>query len=466
MNLKTKITLAFILTIFLSCSSETDEDTSPIDSEIVTITPNFGYEGDEITFEMSNPIPSNANVLITYNGQSVIVNEINGTTIKHTVPNNPESPIILTINGQEKNINSATDLRPLKKYIDCENCREKAFALKEDIKYENIIDINKIDNTIYLIHTSGSQFSNESNTSLIKTDLNFNVIEKINLFSGHPNSNILFESNNFLIQKDFELLSYDYKGNLLWTYSIGSGSGGSQNINSIVKNNSYYYLFENIIFNKEQDPIKVLKLNKDGQLVSTITEPFISNSYHHHHMFEFLTILDNKIIAIRSISGDIIKHDTYAYFVIDNNDNITKSSLTNINFNYYSNLFIEGNSIYYNYGTSYPNPNSPTLKKISLDNNNNLNLDWTRQDNGIIAKHSNKYLIFSPKNNNSGYNAIKLFNDDSFNNYDFINIEGVRYANSAKVFGNEVYLFGNRTIFFANDYHALIGKYDLNHITN
>ena len=31
---------------------------------------------------------------------------------------------------------------------------------------------------------------------------------------------------------------------------------------------------------------------------------------------------------------------------------------------------------------------------------------------------------------------------------------------------NEIYLNGSRTVRTANDYHALIGKYDLNHITN
>lgn len=466
MNLKTKITLVFILTIFLSCSSETDESTSPIDSEIVTITPNFGYEGDEITFEMSNPIPSNANVLITYNGQSAIVNEINGTTIKHTVPNNPESSIILTINGQEKNINSATDLRPLKKYIDCENCREKALVSDIDLPTENILDVNKINDNIYLIKTKGSQFSNEASTSLIKTDLDFNIVEENTLFNEHPNSNILFEDNNFIIQKDFELLSYDYNGNQLWSYSVinGSSSGGTQNINSIVKHNSHYYLFKNIIFNQGQDSIEILKVNSSGVFVSSVTIPFGNNPNHNSHSTKYLTVLDNKIFGVRSINGTVNNYDSDAYFVIDNNDNILKNSLTNINLPQ-TNLFIEGNSIYYNDGNPFPNPNSPSLKKINLDSSNNLNLDWTRQDNGIVAKLNNKYLMFLPTNN-SGYNAIKVFNDNSFNNSDFIDVEGIRYGNSAKVIGNEVYLFGNRTIFFANDYHALIGRYDLNNIIN
>tara|TARA_R110001606_G_scaffold364211_1_gene518567 strand:- start:758 stop:2158 length:1401 start_codon:yes stop_codon:yes gene_type:complete len=466
MNLKTKITLAFILTIFLSCSSETDEDTSPIDSEIVTITPNFGYEGDEITFEMSNPIPSNANVLITYNGQSAIVNEINGTTIKHIVPNNPESSIILTINGQEKNINSATDLRPLKKYIDCENCREKAFVSSNDLPTENILDINKINNNIYLIKTKGSQFSSEASTSLIKTDLDFNIIEENSLFNEHPNSNILFENNNFIIQKDFELLSYDYDGNQLWSYNIinVSSSGGTQNINSIVKHNSHYYLFKNIIFNQGQGSIEILKVNNSGEFVSSVEIPFGNNPNHNSHSTKYLTVLDNKIFGVRSINGTVNNFDSDAYFVIDNNDNILKNSLTNINLPQ-SNLFVEGNSIYFNDGNPFPNPNSPELKKISLDNTNNLNMDWSRADNGIIAKYNDKYLMFLPENN-SGFNAISVFNDNNFNNSDFKDIQGVRYGNSAKVIGNEVYLFGNRTIFFANDYHALVGKYNLNNIVN
>ena len=73
--------------------------------------------------------------------------------------------------------------------------------------------------------------------------------------------------------------------------------------------------------------------------------------------------------------------------------------------------------------------------------------------------------MFLPENN-SGFNAISVFNDNNFNNSDFKDIQGVRYGNSAKVIGNEVYLFGNRTIFFANDYHALVGKYNLNNIVN
>ena len=464
MNLKTKITLTFILTIILSCSNETDDNSSPINSEIETISPSFGYEGDEIVFEMSNGIPSNANVSITYNGQSAVINEISGTTIKHTVPNNPESPIILTINGQETYINSATDLRPLKKYIDCENCREKAFVSSNDLPTENILDINKINNNIYLIKTKGSPSTNEASTTLIKTDLDFNIIEENTLFNEHPNSNILFENNNFIIQKDFELLSYDYNGNQLWSYSIinGSSVGGTIFVNSIIKHNSHYYLFKNIVGNLGQDPIEVLKINSSGQLVSSIIIPIGNIPDDSWHSTKFLTVLDNKIFGTRTISN----YQLDGYFVIDNNDNLLMDSLTSIdlpNFNY----LVEGNSIYYNYGSSYPNPYLPSLKKITLDINNNLNLDWTREDNGILAKHNNKYLMFLPKNVNTNSNNIRVFDDNSFNNSNTIVIEeGIRYGNSAKVIGNEVYLFGNRTIFFANDYHALIGRYDLNNIIN
>lgn len=466
MNLKTKITLIFILTIFLSCSNETDDSNSPINSEIETITPSFGYEGDEIIFEMTNAIPSSANVSITYNGQSAVINEINGTTIKHIVPNNPESSIILTINGQETYINSASDLRPLKKYIDCENCREKAFVSNINVPTDNILDINKINNNIYLIKTKDSQFSNEASTSLIKTDLDFNIIEENTLFNAHPNSNILFENNNFIIQKDFDLVSYDYSGNLLWSYNISNLTSGYQSYkNTIVKVNSNYYLYKNAVpVENITEPIQVLRLDNNGQLIATIDIPISNTTNYWSHTGKFLTTLNNNIVGITSLSGNVSNYDTDAYFVIDNSNNILKNSLSNIDF-INSNPYVEGNSIYYNEGSSYPNPNSPVLKKISLDNNNNLNTDWTRQDNGIIAKLDNKYIMFPPKNN-SGYNAIKVFSDNNFNGYDFIDIEGVRYGNTARVFGNEVYLFGNRTIFFANDYHALIGKYDLNNIIN
>jgi len=477
MSFKTKITLTFIFTIFLSCSSEPDDDITPsepddditpIDSEIVTITPGFGYEGDEIIFEMSNPIPSNANVSVTYNGQSAVVN-FNGTTIKHIVPNNPESSIILTINGQETYIDNPSDFKHLKKYIDCENCREKAFVPSNDLQdlpTENILDINKINNTVYLIKTKYSQNSNETNTSLIKTDLDFNIIEENTLFNGLPNSNILFEDNNFIIQRDFDLVSYNYSGNLLWSYNISNLTIVSSYKNSIVKFNSNYYLYKNAIpVEDATEPIEILKIDNGGQLITTINIPISNTTNYWNHNGEFLTVLNNNIVGITSLDGNSSNDDTDAYFVIDNNNNILKNSLTSIDLPY-SNLFVEGNSIYYNDGNSYPNPNSPELKKISLDINNNLNIDWTRQDNGIIVKHNNKYLMFLPENDSGYYNDIKIFNDNNFSDYDFIDIEGVRYGDNAKVFANEVYLFGNRPIFSANDSHALIGRYDLNNIIN
>ena len=309
MNLKTKITLAFILTIFLSCSSETDEDTSPIDSEIVTIAPNFGYEGDEITFEMSNPIPSNANVSITYNGQSAIVNEINGKTIKHIVPDNPESSTRLTINGQETYINgsSSSGLLPLKKYIDCENCREKALVHNADnISNESIVSTFKKNNSIYLVKLSKDNDANDV-TLLIKTDLNFKIISQTKLFNNFPSSNIIVEDNSFIIQNNGKLLSYDLNGNIIWSYTsskivVNTAVIGTLR-NSIVKFNSNYYVLNSIGYVDVSETIEVLKLSTNGQLISTINIPMANNINHSvSHAAISISVLNNKIVIFRKIN--------------------------------------------------------------------------------------------------------------------------------------------------------------------
>ncbi|MCG8750512.1 hypothetical protein [Tenacibaculum finnmarkense] len=465
MNFKTKIALAFILTILLSCSSETNDDIASIDNEIVKITPDYGYEGDEITFEMSNLISDNSRVSITYNQQSAEVSEINGKIIKHIIPDNHlNSGPELTIN--EQGIYRSKTFSILQKYIDCENCREKVFS--SNSYKEGITSVFKNNNYVYSIKLSRNIDGTNQKTTLIKTDLDYKIITETILFNGYPSSNILIENNGFILKYNKELFSYDLNGNVIWSYKTNHSSSSidesSKPSNSLIKFNSYYYLIDNFGYyiSDTNQSIELLKLNNNGQLISTINIPIQDSINYYGQSCKFLDIVDNKIVVINQLNPKTQNSSTKGYFVIDSQDNIIKSNFF-INDSMFREwgVFVNTNSIYFqiNNGTTQ-NPNI-NLVKISLDSDNNFLKDWTKDETGVIAKKNNKYFMFQK-------DKILIFNDDDFNSPSVFDtsLRKDAFWINANIYNNEIYLNGSRTVRTANDYHALIGKYDLNHITN
>lgn len=456
--LKTAIIIT-IISLFASCSSDSESNPETENYEISSMSPNFGYSGDEISFNMSSSIPSNASIEITYDNQPAEISEVNGTLIKHIMPNNVNASKTLTINNQNIIIEY---LYGLKEFIACDNCKEKAFMFSNSEEVESsITSVFKKNNEIYLIKTSRNN-NYDYKTSLLKTDLNFNLISETVLFNMLPISKAVFDNANFVISNENGVYSFDLNGNEVWSYNTAINAGiGSNNIgfviNSILNFNSNYYILKNSVNNAyNNNPIEIIKLNSNGQLLSTISIPNPNNNSYSEHAY-FITTINNKIIVFTYFSGN---NDSGGYVVLDSNDNIIRNTYNQIEMRD-TNFYSEGNSIYFsrNTGGSYPNFNYE-LVKISLDNNNYFQTDWTKSDyNGKIIKYNSKYLSIQN-------DKILIFNDNSFNNPTTFNSSIEYYEGILRtgfdVYDNDVYLFGQRAIEFAYDYHSLVGKYDLN----
>lgn len=462
--LKTAITIT-IISLFASCSGDSDSNSETENYEISSMSPNFGYSGDEITFNMSSSIPTNASVGIKYDNQSAQISEINGTIIKHIMPNNVNASKTLTINNQNITIEY---LYGLKEFINCDNCKEKAFMFSNSEEIESAItSVFKINNEIYLIKTSRNN-NYEYKTSLLKTDLDFNLINEVVLFNKLPMSETIFNNTSFVTSNADGVYSYNYNGNLIWSYNTtlinGADSINSGILpNSILKFNSYYYILKNPqnVFNN--DEIEIIKINSNGQYVSNILIPNPAPQPNTNSQSAYtITSLDNKIVVFTSFCCD----NSYAdggYAIIDQNDNIIRNTYNQISM-LDSSFFTENNSVYFTRYISGSYPNSIfELVKISLDNNNYFQTDWVKSDYyGNIIKYNNKYLSIQ-------VDKILIFNDNNFNNPTIFNasieyFEGISRT-GLEIFDNYIYLFGQRTIEFANDYHSLVGKYDLNYIT-
>lgn len=458
--LKTAIIIT-IISIFASCSSDSESNPETENYEITSMSPNFGYSGDEITFNMSSSIPSNSSIEITYDNQPAEISEVNGTLIKHIMPNNVNASKTLTINNQDIIIEY---LYGLKEFIACDNCKEKAFMFSNSEEVESsITSVFKKNNEIYLIKTSRNN-NYDYKTSLLKTDLNFNLISETVLFNMLPISKAVFDNTTFVISNENGVYSFDLNGNEIWSYNTAINVGiGSNNIgfviNSVLKHNNHYYVLKNSqnVFNANE--IEIIKLDSNGQFISNILIPNPDSNNDQQNAY-FITSLDNKIIVFTTFCCDI---DYGGYAIIDSNDNILRNTYNQIEMRD-TNFYSEGNSIYFsrNTGGSYPNFNYE-LVKISLDNNNYFQTDWTKSDyNGRIIKHNSKYLSIQN-------DKILIFNDNSFNNPTTFNSSIEYYEGILRtgfdVYDNDVYLFGQRAIEFANDYHSLVGKYDLNYIT-
>jgi len=455
-----KITLFLITSLLLSCSDDTDETSETIDNEIISMIPNFGYEGDEIAFKMANAISQNSNVEITYENQQATITSINNDEIKHIMLSSDLVSKNLKIDNQNISIQYLYGLKP---YINCSNCKEKAFPYSGNDEVESAIaSVFKKNNEIYLIKTYRNN-NYDYKTSLLKTDADFNLISETILFNRLPISKAIFENDSFVITNELGVFSFDLTGNEIWSYNTSISAGTSSSYigyltNSIYKTNSHYYIIKKPN-NSDSQPIEIIKLDLNGQLTSSIYVPNPDNNNELQNAI-ILTNINNKIVVFTSFCCE---NDNWGYVILDDNDNIIRNTFNQIeirNINY-----VEGNSIYFNRhtGGSYPNFNFE-LVKISLDNNNYFQTDWTKDDyNGNIIKYNNKYLSIQN-------DKILVFNDNNFNNPTIFNSSLVDYEGvlrwGSNVYDNDVYLFGHRTIEFANDYHSLVGKYDLNYIIN
>ena len=128
MKILKKINLSIITLLLISCSSNNDENSNgDVGSEITieTVTPNYGYPGDEITLNMSSPILPNSNPSISYpNNQQAIITSTNGNVIKHKVPfNSNDAEKRLTLNNKGLSFSFTY----LDMFINCPNCKEKAY---------------------------------------------------------------------------------------------------------------------------------------------------------------------------------------------------------------------------------------------------------------------------------------------------------------------------------------------------
>ena len=464
MNMKilTKINLLIITLLIISCSSNNDESSSNNNgSEITiqTVTPNYGYPGDEITLNMSSPILPNSNPSISYpNNQQAIITSTNGNVIKHKVPfNSNDGEKRLTLNNKVLSFSFTY----LDMFINCTNCKEKAYQNIEQGEIESIIvDMFKDTNNYFLIALSKNS-NQEIKTYLLKTDFNFNLLSTVLLFNNEPRSKIIFENSRFIIDNLNGVYAYNYSGNLIWSYtsSLNAGEGSGQMgflTKSIIKKDTNYYLIQNAQ-GSIQNPIKIVKLNSNGQLIKSIEIPNIAPQ-NYGQTAQSISEINNKIVVFNS-SG-YTNNYYYGYAVLDN-DILVKNSVNFVRVTG-SDFYIENNSIIF----SKPNTNILNqLVKATLDINNNFQVDWVKDNyQGAVIKYNSKYLIIQS-------DKILISNNINFDNPKILK-SSENYFNSGGGFGNcryygsDLFRFGKRTLGGIIIYKSFIGKSDLNYITN
>lgn len=460
-NLKLLIILAFII----SCSNNNDENSNNNNTNEITIqsiSPNFGYPGDEITFNMSSTISPNSNISIFYaNNNQANVTNISGNNIKHIIPSNSND-------GEKKlfidNKQISFSLSYLDMFINCTNCKEKAYLNIEENEIESTIaDIYKSTNEIYLIGVSKNS-NQQIKTYLIKTDLNFNIITKTLLFNKEPRSKIIFESNRFIIDNSNGVYAYDYLGNTIWTYSASLNSGLGSNAlgyltKSMIKKGSFYYLIQNAQGTNIQNPVKIVKLNSNGQLVNSIEIPEINPQNASQNAVN-ISEVNNKIVIFTTFC--CYNGNNFGYVIIEN-DVLTRNVYTFIGISG-SEIYIENNSIIFSQRES--NIGITHLAKATLDSNNYFQIDWTKSGyQGTVIKYNSKYISVQK-------DKILVFNDINFNTPNVINCSS-NYFNSGDFirlgithYETDLYMFGARTTGGIVKFKPMIGKYDLNYITN
>ena len=457
-NLKTLI----IFILIISCSSNNDElsNKSNIinDITIQTISPNFGYPGNEITFEMSSIIPSKSNISVLYpNNQQAIISSINGSMIKHIIPlnsNNSEKKLLID------NKQISFSLSYLDMFINCAECKEKAYQNIEQGEIEStIVDMYKDTNNYYLIGLSKNS-NQQIKTYLLKTDFNFNLLSAILLFNEEPRSKIIFENSRFIIDNPKGVYAFNYNGNLIWSYNsalnAGWGSGQMGTLTkSIIKKGTNYYLIKNAQGNI-QNPARIDKIDSNGKFIISIEIPNI-DSQNPGQWVQSINEINNKIVVFNSYGS--ISH-SYGYAVIDN-DILVQNSINFIRVTG-SDFYVENNSILF----SKPNTNVVNqLVKATLDNNNNFLVDWVKNDyEGTVFKYNSKYLIIKSDkiliSNNINFDSPKTLksSENYFNS-------GGGFGN-CRYYGSDLFRFGKRTMGGIVKYKSFVGKSDLNYIVN
>ncbi|MBG6110802.1 hypothetical protein IWX84_001682 [Flavobacterium sp. CG_9.10] len=370
-----KLIFILSLTFLFSCSKPEDNQPSISNVVVESVTPTYGYAGDEITFNMSENLPSNSNVSIFYGTEKAIINSVSDRKVKFTLSAINGLPE-MSLNGKEV-INTHT-FSYLSKFIECSGCKEKVYPYNDSndiISY--IADTFEINNTLYLIRVTKDSKQNYK-TYLINTDINFNIIKETLLFNEKPLSKAIVENNTIVLNIPNTVFSFDLNGNKIWVYTLSSISQQSSD-NSILKYNSYYYVIKSNINDAVNNlHIEIAKIDHNGKYISSIFIPNPSSTY--GQWANSIVNINNKIVVFTSFCCGT---NNGGHVVIDINDKILKNVMGLINVRD-SDPFIEGNSVYYG---NYANINNTQLIKITLDANNDFKTDWIKDKllGGIVV---------------------------------------------------------------------------------
>lgn len=454
----TRIFFSFCLfSLLMSCSTDSDESNENQELieniEIISMDPNYGYPGDEITYQLSDNIPSNADVTVTYGENHASVINKSGSSVTHVIPEENQGQIKLNINGREINVDQ---FYKLKQIFECQHCYETVLSFNND--ESAIIGAYEINNITYAVKVSQTN-DFKYLTSLVKFTDDLELLEEIELFNSKPISKIIFNQNSFVLSNESGVYSYNYDGVEIWNYQAETYGGLGSNyfgyvIPHVIKSGEFYYFIKNPVTTTYDgdDPMEVVKLNSSGQLEKSFIFRIDEDSDNEMLTATFLEEVDNKIIVFTTYCCDYQRPD--GYIIIDKNDNILR-----VADNYVSmrdtDLFTEGNAMYYkaeNYSGTY------TFYKATINSENYITDEWSKAPIGVILKYNQNYIV--------GYqDRVQNFNNNSFTspqtimatsvNLEQVSIEGYN------IVGESIYFYGRRTLEYANDYRAFIGKYSL-----
>ncbi len=454
----TRIFFSLILFSFLiSCSAESDEskeNQEVIENfEITSMEPNYGYPGDEITYQLSDNIPSNVDVSVMYGENPASIIKKSGSSVTHIIPEENHGQIKLIINGREIFVDY---FYKLKQIFECQNCDEAVLPFNND--ESAIIGSYELNDITYAVKVSqDSDFKYK--TSLVKFTDDLELLEEIELFNSKPISKIIFNQNSFVFSTESGVNSYNYEGVEIWNYQAETYGGLGSNyfgyvIPHVIKSGEFYYFIKNPVTTTYDgdDPMEVVKLNLSGQLEKSFTFWIDEDSENESLTASFLAEVDNKIIVFTSYCCDDQRTD--GYIIIDKNDNILRVADNYISMRD-TNLFTEGNALYYK-AENYSGDN--TFYKATINSENYISDEWSKTPIGVILKYNQNYLV-------EYQDGIQIFNNNSFTSPETImatsvNLEQVSIK-GYNIVGDNIYFYGRRTLEYANDYRAFIGKYSL-----
>ena len=309
-----------------------------------------------------------------------------------------------------------------------------------------------------------------------------NIKKDYNNYSNNKNktSSILLKNNNnnknyvFVTAKNAtSKVANNIKNNKLSNEVINNLYNNTEESNLLDENVSMDYLNENIDNEIELSYFNFMPKIYNNKLLNLIKIKLKENNY--LSIYEFiksnLSLFKNININDTNNTGEVFPNMGNLFvFPSISNINTTSKAFNTIEFVIYSIINCIRFSFESNISTTKENFNKQIGISLNLDttienNYDNLNLNNSNNNSGIIGLHSNKSLSFYNKNTNNSKNNLNSLIKQSFTNSN-ININNNINNNDNNNDNNIIYSYNNNNILQKRDYKLFTNNKDSNDTNN